>query len=73
MSIYPDTDLVILAGGQARRMQGKNKLLQQFDQEIQLLKIYRKFCDEVSKIWVNSYRDCTVYQKIIPEIQCFLS
>ncbi|GAA5587967.1 molybdenum cofactor guanylyltransferase [Acinetobacter calcoaceticus] len=71
MSIYPDTDLVILAGGQARRMQGKNKLLQQFDQEIQLLKIYRKFCDEVSKIWVNSYRDCTVYQKIIPEIQCF--
>ena len=27
---FPATDLVILAGGQARRMNGMNKLLQQF-------------------------------------------
>lgn len=71
VSKYPDTDLVILAGGQARRMQGKNKLLQQFDQEVQLLKIYHEFCEQVSKIWVNSNRDWMVYQKMIPEIQCF--
>lgn len=71
MSQYPNTDLVILAGGQARRMQGKNKLLQQFDHEMQLLKIYRQFCDEVAKIWVNSHQDCIVYQEIIAEIACF--
>ncbi len=35
---YPATDLVILAGGQARRMNGMNKLLQQYDDQIQLLK-----------------------------------
>lgn len=33
---YPQTDLVILAGGQARRMNGINKLLQKFDDQIQL-------------------------------------
>jgi len=71
MSQYPNTDLVILAGGQARRMQGKNKLLQQFDHEMQLLKIYHQFCDEVAKIWVNSHQDCIVYQEIIAEIACF--
>ncbi|ENU91268.1 MULTISPECIES: NTP transferase domain-containing protein [Acinetobacter] len=71
MSKYPDTDLVILAGGQARRMQGKNKLLQKFDQEVQLFKIYHKFYEQVSKIWVNSNRDWMLYQKMIPEIQCF--
>jgi molybdopterin-guanine dinucleotide biosynthesis protein A len=32
---------VILAGGQARRMNGMNKLLQQFDDQIQLSKIYK--------------------------------
>ena len=35
---YPPTDLVILAGGQARRMNGINKLLQKFDDEIQLIR-----------------------------------
>ena len=36
---YPETEVVILAGGQARRMNGINKLLQKFDDEIQLIKI----------------------------------
>jgi hypothetical protein len=40
---HPVTDLVILAGGQARRMQGLNKLLQCFDKQIQLLKISQHF------------------------------
>ncbi len=38
---YPQTDLVILAGGQARRMNGINKLLHKFDDEIQLIKIHQ--------------------------------
>ena len=44
---FPATDLVILAGGQARRMNGMNKLLQQFDDQIQLSKICQKFKSEV--------------------------
>ncbi|MEC8058206.1 MAG: molybdenum cofactor guanylyltransferase, partial [Pseudomonadota bacterium] len=36
MKKYPLTDLVILAGGQARRMNGVNKLLQTFDDQMQL-------------------------------------
>ena len=40
---FPATDLVILAGGQARRMNGMNKLLQQFDDQIQLSKICQRF------------------------------
>lgn len=71
MSIYPETDLVILAGGQARRMQGKNKLLQCFDQDTQLQKIYREFQNQVSKVWVNSSQDCAIYQKIVPDVECF--
>ena len=43
----PATDLVILAGGQARRMNGMNKLLQQFDDQIQLSKICQRFKPEV--------------------------
>ena len=39
---FPATDLVILAGGQARRMNGMNKLLQQFDDQIQLSKICQR-------------------------------
>ena len=31
---YAKTDVVILAGGQARRMNGINKLLQKFDNKI---------------------------------------
>ncbi|WP_336170156.1 molybdenum cofactor guanylyltransferase [Acinetobacter sp. 161(2023)] len=68
---YPVTDLVILAGGQARRMNGLNKLLQQFDGEPQLLKIHQKLKPSVSKIWVNSHRDYSIYQSIVPDIQCF--
>ncbi|WP_447502958.1 NTP transferase domain-containing protein, partial [Acinetobacter pittii] len=44
---YPVTDLVILAGGQARRMNGLNKLLQQFDGETQLIKIHQKLRSSV--------------------------
>lgn len=68
---YPVTDLVILAGGQARRMNGLNKLLQQFDGEPQLLKIHQKLKPSVSKIWVNSHRDYSIYQSIVPDIKCF--
>ena len=68
---YPVTDLVILAGGQARRMNGLNKLLQQFDGEPQLLKIHQKLKPSVCKIWVNSHRDYSIYQSIVPDIKCF--
>ncbi|MBK0063317.1 MULTISPECIES: NTP transferase domain-containing protein [unclassified Acinetobacter] len=71
MKKYPHTDLVILAGGQARRMNGVNKLLQTFDDQIQLLKIYNTFKDQVGKIWINSHRDSGLYQQIIPDIQCY--
>ncbi|WP_317494169.1 NTP transferase domain-containing protein, partial [Acinetobacter baumannii] len=68
---YPITDLVILAGGQARRMNGLNKLLQQFDGDTQLLKIHQKLKSSVSEIWVNSHRDYSIYQSIVPDIKCF--
>ncbi|MBJ8481814.1 NTP transferase domain-containing protein [Acinetobacter vivianii] len=68
---YPVTDLVILAGGQARRMNGVNKLLQQFDDQIQLLKISEHFKTQVQQIWVNSHRDRSIYQQIEPDIQCY--
>lgn len=68
---YPVTDLVILAGGQARRMNGLNKLLQQFDGETQLIKIHQKLRSCVSEIWVNSHRDYSIYQSIVPDIQCY--
>lgn len=68
---YPQTDLVILAGGQAQRMNGVNKLLQEFDDQIQLVKIYQQLRSHVSQVWVNSHRDYSIYQKLIPEIQCF--
>lgn len=70
-AIYPRTDLVILAGGQARRMNGINKLLQKFDDQIQLLKIYQQLKADVDKVWINSHRDDSIYQKIIPEIDCY--
>lgn len=68
---FPATDLVILAGGQARRMNGMNKLLQQFDDQIQLSKICQRFKPEVQQIWVNSHRDNSIYKSIEPDIQCF--
>ena len=61
---FPATDLVILAGGQARRMNGMNKLLQQFDDQIQLSKICQRFKPEVQHIWVNSHRDNSIYKSI---------
>ena len=67
----PATDLVILAGGQARRMNGMNKLLQQFDDQIQLSKICQRFKPEVQNIWVNSHRDSSIYKQIDPDIQCY--
>ena len=71
MKKYPLTDLVILAGGQARRMNGVNKLLQTFDDQMQLLKIYNTFKGQVGEVWINSHRDTRLYQQIIPNIQCY--
>ncbi|ENW81005.1 hypothetical protein F909_02296 [Acinetobacter sp. ANC 3929] len=68
---YPATDLVILAGGQARRMNGTNKLLQQFDDQIQLSKICESFKAQVQHIWVNSHRDNSIYKQIEPNIRCY--
>ena len=70
-SIYPDTDLAILAGGQARRMNGLNKLLQKFDDQIQLIKIHQQLKSDVAQVWINSHRDDSIYQKIIPSIHCY--
>ncbi|CAM4161270.1 hypothetical protein F901_02705 [Acinetobacter dispersus] len=68
---YPATDLVILAGGQARRMNGTNKLLQQFDDQIQLSKICESFKTQVQHIWVNSHRDNSIYKQIEPDIRSY--
>ena len=71
MKKYPLTDLVILAGGQARRMNGVNKLLQTFDDQMQLLKLYNTFKDQVGEVCLNRHRDTRLYQQIIPNIQCY--
>ena len=63
---YPPTDLVILAGGQARRMNGINKLLQKFDDEIQLIKIHQQLRSRVGQVWINSHRDHSIYERLIP-------
>ena len=68
---YAETDVVILAGGQARRMNGVNKLLQKFDNEIQLIKIHQQLKSRAEKVWVNSHRDHSIYERIIPSIQYF--
>ena len=68
---YPQTDLVILAGGQARRMNGINKLLQKFDDQIQLIKIHQQLKNRVAQVWVNSHRDYSIYQKLIPSLYCY--
>lgn len=68
---YPQTDLVVLAGGQARRMNGINKLLQQFDDEIQLIKIHQQLKSQVNQVWINSHRDHSIYKRLIPSIQYF--
>ena len=68
---YAETDVVILAGGQARRMNGINKLLQKFDNKIQLIKIHQHFKSRANQVWVNSHRDHFIYEQIIPSIQFF--
>ena len=69
--LYPETDLVILAGGLSRRMNGINKLLQRFDQQIQLLKIHQGFKKAVTQLWVNSHRDISLYQALLPSVLCY--
>jgi molybdenum cofactor guanylyltransferase len=71
MSDYPKTDLIILAGGQARRMNGQNKLLLDFDGEAQLSKIAHAFQGRIHQLWINSHRDHELYQNIIPDIKIF--
>ena len=71
MQDYPATALVILAGGQATRMNGVNKLLQSFDHEIQLLKICNAFQSNVQEMWVNSHRDYARYLELMPNISYF--
>ncbi|MHA3892128.1 molybdenum cofactor guanylyltransferase [Acinetobacter sp. GXMZU3951] len=68
---YPVTDLVILAGGQARRMNGMNKLLQTFDDQMQLLKIQQTLKNQVNTVWVNSHRDYSLYRKLVPSIHYY--
>lgn len=68
---FPKTDLVILAAGQALRMQGQNKLLMNFDGQIQLEKICQNFRHKVEKIWINSHRDYDEYQKFDTQLAYF--
>lgn len=68
---FPATDLVILNAGQARRMQGQDKLLQVFDTVSQLDKIVRHFHHQVQQIWVNSPRDPSVYQSHYADIAVY--
>lgn len=67
----PATDLVILNAGQARRMQGQDKLLQVFDTTSQLDKIVHHFHQQVEQIWVNSPRDSSIYQSHYPELAVY--
>lgn len=68
---FPATDVVILAGGKARRMNGVNKLLQQFDDDIQLRKIATRLKHQAHSLWVNSHRDQSLYQQLLPQVRCF--
>lgn len=68
---YPETEVVILAGGLARRMNGINKLLHKFDDEIQLIKIHQQLKSRASKVWVNSHRDHSIYKRMIPSIDFY--
>ncbi|WP_273779222.1 MULTISPECIES: molybdenum cofactor guanylyltransferase [unclassified Acinetobacter] len=68
---YPVTDLVILAGGQARRMNGVNKLLQTFDDQMQLIKIHQQLKASVAQVWINSHRDASIYQHLIGSVHCY--
>ncbi|AOA58578.1 NTP transferase domain-containing protein [Acinetobacter larvae] len=68
---YPATDLVILAGGQARRMGGQNKLRLNIDGALQFIKIYRAFYDQVAQIWINSSQDIAYYRAVYPALKYF--
>ena len=68
---YPNTDMVILAGGRARRMNGLNKLLQTFDDQIQLIKLHQCFKNRVQRVWVNSHRDHGIYRGLVPHVGSF--
>ena len=68
---YPTTDLVILAGGQAQRMNGVNKLLQRFDHVVQLRKIEQAFAGKIQQLWINSHRDHAIYTQLVPHVRCF--
>ena len=68
---YPPTDLVILASGQARRMNGINKLLQKFDDEIPTDQ--DSPAPQITR-WsglINSHRDHSIYERLIPSIRYF--
>lgn len=67
----PAVDLVILAGGQAVRMGGENKLLKNFDGQPQLLKIINQLRTQVARCLVNSHRDHALYKSMVTDIQCF--
>lgn len=69
---YPTTEVVILAGGPARRMNGLNKLLQRFDGKIQLVRLYQSFKSRVANVWVNSHRDHSIYRALLPNIPSFV-
>lgn len=68
---HPPTDVVILAGGQARRMNGINKLLQKFDDQIQLIKLHQCFKSQAKQVWINSHRDHSIYQMLEPHAKSF--
>ena len=71
-TILSNTDAVILAGGQATRMGGCNKLLQCFDGQCrQLDRLRINLKPQVQKLWVNSHRDSEIYQAIDAEIGIF--
>lgn len=70
--IKQQCDAVILAGGQASRMQGCNKLLQCFDgQQRQLEKLVTVIQPQVQQLWINSHRDHEIYQAYDPNIAIF--
>ncbi len=62
---HPPTDVVILAGGQARRMNDINKLLQNFDDQIQLIKLHQCFKSQGKQIWMNSHRNHSISQMLV--------
>lgn len=70
--IRQQCDGVILAGGQASRMQGCNKLLQCFDgQQRQLEKLVLALRSQVQTLWINSHRDHDIYRAFEPDIAIF--